>query len=225
MSRSPDDQPPTGEARTLAERLRLRISDEIVRGQLAPGIALDETELAERFKVSRTPVREAIRLLAASGLVDVRPHRSAVVARPAEAQLMGMFEALSELEMICAGFAAERMTNAECDRLQEVHLALRKVVRAGDALRYYELNVEFHSAIYAGSHNAYLEKITTETRARIAPFSRAQFTTLGRLEKSHAEHDDIVKSIISGGRSEAAAAMRVHIERVHAAYGAFTSSI
>ena len=72
---------------TLAERLRLQISDEIVRGELAPGIALDETELAQRFEVSRTPVREAIRLLAASGLVEARPHRSAVVARPGRSSL------------------------------------------------------------------------------------------------------------------------------------------
>ena len=67
---------------TLAEELRLQLADEIVRGALAPGAALDEIELARRFQVSRTPVREAIRLLAASGLVEARAHRAAVVARP-----------------------------------------------------------------------------------------------------------------------------------------------
>jgi DNA-binding FadR family transcriptional regulator len=69
------------------------------------------------------------------------------------------------------------------------------------------VNLEFHSAIYAGSHNAYLEKITSETRSRIAPFSRAQFTTLGRLEKSYTEH----AAILAGQRAEAAA-MHHHIE-------------
>src|SRR5947208_716311 len=64
--------------KTLAGLLRMQISDEIVRGQFAPGMVLDEMELARRFRVSRTPVREAIRLLVASGLVDARPHRSAV---------------------------------------------------------------------------------------------------------------------------------------------------
>ena len=68
---------------TLAEELRLQLADEIVRGVLAPGAALDETEFARRFSVSRTPVREAIRQLAASGLVEARAHRGAVVARPA----------------------------------------------------------------------------------------------------------------------------------------------
>ena len=89
--------------KTLADRLRMQISDDIVRGELAPGATLDEMELARRFKVSRTPVREAIRLLASSGLVEARPHRSAVVARPDRPQLTEMFEALRELEALCAG--------------------------------------------------------------------------------------------------------------------------
>lgn len=211
--------------KTHAERLRLQISDEIVRGELPPGIPLDEMELAQRFKVSRTPVREAIRLLVASGLVDARPHRSAVVARPDKGQLVGMFEALCELEMICAGLAAERMTKPERAELQRLHAALRVTVERGETLRYYELNVDFHSVIYAGSHNAYLEKITTETRARIAPFSRAQFTTLGRLERSYTEHDAVVAAILAGNRAEAAAAMRHHIETVHAAYIAYMRGV
>jgi DNA-binding GntR family transcriptional regulator len=210
--------PAASTAGTLAERLRLQISDDIVRGDLAPGIALDEMELAKRFNVSRTPVREAIRLLVASGLVDARPHRSAVVARPGKEQLVGMFEVLCELEVICAGLAAEHMTKAERAELKRLHLALKAVVRDGETLRYYELNTDFHSVIYAGSHNAYLEKLTGETRARIAPFSRAQFTTLGRLEQSYAEHDAVVGAILAGQSAEAATAMRHHIQTVYSAY-------
>src|SRR5580698_8345515 len=79
-----------GARRTLAGELRLQLADEIVRGVLAPGAALDETELARRFQVSRTPVREAIRLLTASGLVEARAHRAAAVARPDASHLAGM---------------------------------------------------------------------------------------------------------------------------------------
>ena len=89
--------------RTLAEELRLQLADEIVRGILAPGAALDETELARRFQVSRTPVREAIRQLAASGLVEVRAHRGAVVARPSEERLLGMFEAMASSRRCARG--------------------------------------------------------------------------------------------------------------------------
>src|SRR4030088_736492 len=102
---------------TRAEELRLQLADEIVRGALPPGAALDETDIARRFKVSRTPVREALRQLAASGLVETRAHRGAVVARPSIERLTGMFEAMAELEALCAGLAGERMSPAERHRL------------------------------------------------------------------------------------------------------------
>lgn len=207
--------------KTLADRLRMQISDDIVRGELAPGAVLDETELARRFQVSRTPVREAIRLLAASGLVDARPHRSAIVARPNQAQLVAMFEALQELEALCAGLAAERMTTTEQVRLRGLHSQLFDVVRTGDPQRYHEFNEEFHAEIYAGSHNAYLEALTLATRARIAPFSRAQFRTLGRLSKSYLEHERIVAAIRNRNRGAATTLMRKHIGSVYNAYGEY----
>src|ERR1700751_1142549 len=83
---------------TRAEELRLQLADEIVRGALPPGAPLDETDIARRFSVSRTPVREALRQLVASGLVDAQAHRGAVVARPSVTRLTGMFEAMAELE-------------------------------------------------------------------------------------------------------------------------------
>ena len=212
---------PVMAAKTLAARLREQLADDIVRGALAPGVSLEEVELAKRFDVSRTPVREAIRLLVASGLVEARPHRSAVVARATEVQLAGMFEALRELESLCAGFSAERMTDGDCAELKRVHAALLRVVRAGDPQRYHELNEQFHSIIYAGAHNAYLERLTLETRARIAPFSRAQFRTLGRLARSHAEHETIVRAILDGKPDRAAAAMKSHIGSVHDAYATY----
>src|SRR5258705_1160801 len=103
---------------TRAEELRLQLADEIVRGALAPGAALDETDIARRFKVSRTPVREALRQLAASGLVDTRAHRGAVVARPSLDRLTEMFEAMAELEALCAGLAAARRPPTQRHRMQ-----------------------------------------------------------------------------------------------------------
>ena len=141
---------------TRAEELRLQLADEIVRGVHAPGAPLDETRIANRFNVSRTPVREAIRLLAASGLVEVRPHRAALVARPDADQLAGMFEAMAELEALCAGFAAERMTIVERRALEDIHEGLRVLIQSGDPQRYHEMNEAFHNAIYDGAHNAYL---------------------------------------------------------------------
>jgi DNA-binding GntR family transcriptional regulator len=211
--------------RTLAEELRLQLADDIVRGALTPGAALDETELARRFRVSRTPVREAIRQLAASGLIEVRAHRGAVVARPSEQRLIGMFEAMAELEALCAGLAAERMTGAERRVLETAHEEMRTLIHLGDPQRFHELNEAFHGAIYAGAHNGYLAELTLATRARVQPFRRAQFRNLGRLAKSHVEHGEVVNAILRGDRERAAAAMRSHIMTVREAYALYAGSL
>src|SRR5262249_35643661 len=150
------------------------------------------TELAKRFRVSRTPVREAIRQLAASGLVESRPHRGSLVARPSADGLIGMFEAMAQLAALCAGLDAERMTAAERAALEAAPEELRALIQRGDPQRYHEINEAFHSTVYSGSHNGYLAEITQATRFRVQPFRRAQFRNLGRLAKSHAEHDLVV---------------------------------
>jgi DNA-binding GntR family transcriptional regulator len=210
--------------RTLAEELRLQLADEIVRGELPPGAALDEMELARRFQVSRTPVREAIRQLAASGLVEARAHRGAIVARPTARRLAGMFESMAELEALCAGLAAERMAGFERRMLEAVHEELRALIHVGDPQRFHEVNEAFHAAIYMGAHNEYLAELTLATRVRVQPFRRAQFRNLGRLAKSHGEHDRVVAAILRGDRARAAGAMHAHITRVREEYVLYAES-
>ena len=210
---------------TRAEELRLQLADEIVRGVLAPGAPLDETEIARRFSVSRTPVREALRQLVASGLVEARAHRGAVVARPSVERLTGMLEAMAELEALCAGLAAERMSRLERHRLEMVHEELRVLSHAGNPDRFHEVNERFHNTIYEGSQNAYIAEMTLATRVRVQPFRRAQFRNLGRLAKSHAEHDRVVIGIMRGDKVGAAAAMRAHIELVRDEYEIYAVSV
>src|SRR5580700_2899652 len=210
---------------TRAEELRLQLADEIVRGALPPGAALDETDIAQRFKVSRTPVREALRQLVASGLIDARAHRGAVVARPSIERLTGMFEAMAELEALCAGLAAERMTPIERHGLEAVHEELRVLSHAGNPDRFHEVNERFHNAIYAGSQNGYIAEITLATRVRVQPFRRAQFRNLGRLAKSHQEHDLVVTAVMRGDRDGAMRAMRDHIITVRVEYEMYALSL
>jgi DNA-binding GntR family transcriptional regulator len=210
---------------TRAEELRLQLADEIVRGALRPGSPLDETEIARRCNVSRTPVREALRQLAASGLVDARAHRGAVVARPSIERLTGMFEAMAELEALCAGLAAERMTAADRHALEAVHEELRVLSYTGNPERFHEVNERFHNTIYAGSHNDYIAEMTLATRVRVQPFRRAQFRNLGRLAKSHAEHDRVVVAILRGDKTGAATAMRAHITLVRGEYEIYAVSV
>jgi DNA-binding GntR family transcriptional regulator len=211
--------------RTRAEELRLQLADDIIRGHLAPGAALDECELARRFSVSRTPVREAIHMLAASGLVEMRAHRAALVARPTDQDLIGMFEVMAELESLCAGHAADRMTAAERRALEEVHEKLRVLIQSGDPQRYHEVNEAFHATIYAGAHNSYLAELTLATRGRVQPFRRAQFRNLGRLANSHVEHDRVVQAILRGERTRAAQTMYAHIIKVRAEYERYSETI
>jgi len=214
-----------GGRQTLAETLRLQLADEIVRGALKPGMTLDETELARRFGVSRTPVREAIRLLAASGLVETYAHRAAVVARPTTEQLTGMFEVMAELEALCASLAAARMTSTERRELEAAHDQLRALIHSGDPQRYHEINEAFHGVIYAGPHNAHLAELTLATRVRVSPYRRAQFRNLGRLAKSHIEHERVVMAILRGDRDGAAATMRAHISIVSDEYWAYARAV
>lgn len=210
---------------TRAEELRLLLADEIVRGVIAPGGALDETELARRFQVSRTPVREAIRQLAASGLVETRAHRGSVVARPSEERLIGMFETMGDIEALCASYAAERMNATERRDLESIHGQLRELIQVGDPERHHEINEAFHNAIYSGAHNAYLAEIAEKTRARVRPFRRAQFRNLGRLAKSYREHDAVVIAIMRADRATASTAMRAHISTVREEYETYAASL
>ncbi|MBB3773901.1 DNA-binding GntR family transcriptional regulator [Angulomicrobium tetraedrale] len=210
---------------TRTEELRLQLADEITRGRLPPGTTLDETALAARFGVSRTPVREAIRELAASGLVDSRPHRGAIVARPSVERLQNMFDVMAELEALCAGLAGLNMTPQERRALEELHAAMSEMMRQGDFAAYREANEQFHTSIYAGSHNDYLIEITVGTRRRLSPFRRAQFRALGRLALSHTEHERVVTAILRGDRDGAALAMRHHIAIVHDAYEQYAQSV
>ena len=220
------DRPAAPQAKiTRAEELRLQLADEIVRGALAPGAPLDETDIARRFSVSRTPVREALRQLAASGLVEARAHRGAVVARPTLDRLNSMFEAMAELEALCAGLAAERMPATERARLEAIHEELRVLSHAGNPERFHSVNERFHNAIYAGSQNDYIAEMTLATRVRVQPFRRAQFRNLGRLAKSQAEHDRVVVAIMRGDRIGAASAMRAHIELVRGEYEIYAVSV
>lgn len=207
-------------AGTRAERIRERVADAIVRGLLPAGVALEEEELARRFGVSRTPVREAIRQLEAMGLALARPRRGAVVAVISAQRLDEMFAVMADLEGACARESAARMSAAERRDLSAVHRQLADAVSGGDLEAYARLNDSFHDAVYVGSHNSFLAETTAGLRARLAPFRKAQFhASLQRLAQSWSEHDLVVVSIMRGDEAGAAQAMRTHVGASRRAFG------
>ena len=215
----PNQQTQTGRKPTLAERIRASLADEIVRGDIGPGVALDEATLAERFQVSRTPVREAIRQLEAIGFAEARPHRGAVVPHFTPEKLNDMFTVMAEMEALCARYAADHITAAERAELLARHEACAEAARDGNVDEYYARNIAFHDAVYRSSHNDYLVEVTLHVRNRLAPFRKLQFEGIGRLAHSLAEHDAIVQAIFRGDGEGAAALMRRHMQLVRSSVG------
>jgi len=120
---------------TLSESLHRILADDIISGRLPPGIRLDEMSLAERFEVSRTPVRESLQHLVASGLAEKKPHRGVVVSRVTRDQMVGMFETMAELEAVCARLASERMRPDERRQLRELHVGSMNYASSSPARR------------------------------------------------------------------------------------------
>jgi DNA-binding GntR family transcriptional regulator len=195
----------------LADDLRFCLEGEILSGKLAPGDRLDETKLATRFSVSRTPVREALQQLATAKLVELRPRQGAVVAAVTIQELFQMFEVMAELEALCAELAARRMTPDERLGLEACHLRCALLADQGDVDAYYDENRHFHEAIYAGSHNDFLESMTSTTRNRLSPFRRFQLHHPGRIRTSLQEHAAVVKAILAGEPEQASRKMRGHV--------------
>jgi DNA-binding GntR family transcriptional regulator len=202
---------------TWSGALAEHLAQQIATGELPPGSPLDETRLAERHGVSRTPVREAIRHLLAIGLAEAGPRRGTLVARPDPARLAEMFAVLAELEALGAALAAERMRPGERRALADRHRDMGGLVRAGDTAGYRAANLGFHGAIADGARNAYLAELASGTRVRLAPFRGARFDTPDGMARSHAEHGEILAAVTTGERMAAAAAMRRHIARTEAA--------
>ncbi|HEX4917336.1 MAG TPA: GntR family transcriptional regulator [Limnobacter sp.] len=196
----------------LSEDVRDQIEELIAFGKLAPGEHLDETELAERFGVSRTPIREALNQLATAGLVEIRARRGAVVAQFNAQQLVEMFEVMGEFEGMCGRLAARRLTDKEQKELLDVHEECKRAIAAGgDPDQYYQLNDKFHGVIYRGSHNEFLMEQAWGLRRRLRPYRRLQLRVRGRISNSLDEHEAIVQAILKGDGEKANELLRQHV--------------
>jgi DNA-binding GntR family transcriptional regulator len=191
--------------------LRETIEEMIAMGELQPGRHLDETELATRFGVSRTPIRETLIQLESMGLVVIRPRRGAIVAELGPQQLLEMFEVMSELEATCGRLAARRMTAQEQQVLLAAHEACKAAVEAQEPDEYYYRNEAFHEAIYAGSHNSFLFEQTRGLYRRLRPYRRLQLRVRNRIGHSYAEHEGVVQAILAGDGDKAAELLRSHV--------------
>lgn len=196
---------------TRTDDLRDQLEEEIIEGRLAPGQRLDANEIAQRFSVSRTPVREALRSLASSGLVEIRARQSAVVATLTIPTLMEMFEVMAELEGLCVRLACRRITPEQIVALKQAHEACIESFRQENPEAFYANNKVFHETIYAASHNQYLEQTTRSVRNAVAPYRRYVTYQPGRMAASINEHNGVLAAILSGNGEEGHQQMRTHV--------------
>ncbi|OZI34632.1 hypothetical protein CAL29_14160 [Bordetella genomosp. 10] len=204
------DQPASPSGNT-PERIRALIEQEIADGALPPGMLLDEKALAARFGVSRTPIREALLMLAARKLVVTVPRSGTFVYKPGAAELIALLEYLGELEGVAARLSAQRMSAAQRDELRRVYEISLGQARDNDRPAYEASNLALHRLIYAGSANAIVRDEIEEARLKLSNFRRNVFDQPGRLQVSSAEHEPLVRAICAGDGEAAAKAMRDHI--------------
>jgi DNA-binding GntR family transcriptional regulator len=191
--------------------LRDEIENAILSNEFGPGARLDETMLANRFGVSRTPVREALMQLNAIGLVDIRPRRGAVVIDPGPHRIYEMFEVMAELEGLAGSLAARRLNEESRDAITAAHKRCEISAGAGDSDSYYYDNEAFHKAIYAASRSEFLEEQCAQLHRRLRPYRRLQLRVRNRLSTSFTEHSAIVAAIFAGDVEQARSLLRAHV--------------
>ncbi|AGT09406.1 GntR family transcriptional regulator [Paracoccus aminophilus] len=202
---------------THALRLADFLSEAILEGRIAPGARLDEKTLAESHGLSRTPVREALTELCGRGLALRKPYRGVEVIAPDPAFLAQSFEALSEIEALCASLAAGRISISGAIALETLVERMAQVRQDGDHDLYRRLNTDLHDQICNACGNAQLAEIAKDLRGRFEMLRRAQLGSDARVGDSHDEHRQIVQAICDRDAQGAARAMRSHLRHAMAA--------
>jgi DNA-binding GntR family transcriptional regulator len=199
------------EPESLSAGVVNRLEEEILRGLRRPGDRLDERQLAEQFGMSRTPVREALQRLAATGLVVARGRQGLQVAQMSLADLLDAFSVVAELEGLASAQAARRILPEQKARLQAAHRVCAETATAEDADAFYRANLDFHETIAAGSHNRILQDELRRLTLKISPYRRTITYQPGRMHSSIPEHERVMEAILRGDGAQAAQMMRAHV--------------
>ena len=194
-----------------ADKIADVLEEMVFMGQFRDGERLDETQLAAKFGVSRTPVREALQRLVAARLAEQRPRRGVFVKQPPSMTVVEMFETMAEIEGVCARLATERCTKQDIAHLKSVNELCSEAIREEDADAYSRHNETFHHLIYKLCGNAFLEGEALKLYKRLKPFRRVQFHMKERMAQSLADHHAIIAAVSNGEPETAASVLRKHI--------------
>jgi DNA-binding GntR family transcriptional regulator len=199
--------------RPLYEDVAERLREQIFAHELAPGSWIDEQSLALAFGISRTPMREAIKVLASEGLVTTKMNKGAYVTEVERRDLEQIFTVLSLLEGEAAKETALRATEAELTQLDDLHHRLEKAAADRDLEQFFEINVRFHEMIQEIGANPWMNGVINDLRKVLNLQRRDSLSRSGRLLSSLVEHREILQAILKRDPLAAEAAMRKHLAR------------
>jgi DNA-binding GntR family transcriptional regulator len=177
----------------LHQEVATRLRQRIVEGQIAPGAKLNERELSEQLRVSRTPLREAIKMLAAEGLVELLPNRGAVAASLGEQDVADTFEVIAGLEGQSGELAAQRITDAELAEIRALHYEMLAAFTRRDLPTYYRLNAQIHALINAAARNPVLTQTWRNVNARLQALRFRSNFDQAKWQRAVKEHERMIE--------------------------------
>ena len=207
---SPDPLKPRALYEDVAELIRQRIFSR----QLAPGSWIDELTIAKDYGISRTPLREALKVLATEGLVTMKVRRGAYVTEVSEQDLNEVYHLLSLLESDAAGVVAAKATNAQMDELKALQHQLEETVRPNqtDREKFFEVNERFHMTLLKIANNRWRDQMVADLRKVMKLNRHHSLFKAGRIEDSLAEHRAIMAALEARDAAAATARMTAHFQ-------------
>lgn len=192
----------------MVSRLRALITD----GALRPGSRIDERELCGRFGVSRTPLREALKVLASEGLVELLPHRGSRVTRLSAPELRDAFEIVAALEAVAGELACQRITDAQIDEIAAVHARMEAHYRSGDLTEYFACNQTIHEAINRAAGNPQLTEMYALMSNRVRRARYMANHSPERWANAMREHVEILAALRRRDSAACGALLREHLQ-------------
>jgi DNA-binding GntR family transcriptional regulator len=181
----------------LHQQVAQQLRQMLVEGRVAPGAKLNERELCEHLRVSRTPLREAIKMLAAEGLVELLPNRGAVALQLTEADVGHTFEVMAQLEAMNGELAAQRATQSQIDEIRVLHDEMLAAYNHRDLPGYYSLNARIHRAFNLAANNPVLTGMYDTINARVQALRYRTNQDEGKWQRAVAEHGRMVELLVA----------------------------
>lgn len=195
----------------LHEQVAHRLRQMLVENRIAPGAKLNERALSEVLNVSRTPLREAIKMLAAEGLVELLPNRGAIAVELSEADVLNTFEVMAGLEAQSGELAAQRITDAELNEIKAMHFEMLAAYTRRDLPAYYRLNAAIHSAINAAAKNPVLMDTYNQVNARLQALRFRSNQNEEKWREAVKEHEQMVAALSARDPVAMRAVMSQHL--------------